>query len=110
MNKAQSLQFKVSCLGCSVCRALGYAGTPAELHFGRLNGLFNKKYRFVLGLCPEHHRGKTGIHFLGKKKFEAMHGLKVDHLVLETNFLINLLESKTKNETSSEIYQRLTIG
>ena len=46
---------------CFVC---GRYGT--EIHhtfFGNPNRKWSEKYKCVIGLCPEHHRGNTGVHF-----------------------------------------------
>lgn len=45
---------------CYVC---GRYGT--EIHhifFGTSNRKMSEKYRCVIGLCYEHHRGNTGVH------------------------------------------------
>ena len=62
---------KVAELGCAVCRRMGYEGTPAELHHPRRGtGMGQRASNYdVLPLCPEHHRGKTGVHGLGTKGF-----------------------------------------
>ena len=61
----------VAALGCAVCRRMGYEGTPAELHHPRRGtGMGQRASSFdVIPLCPEHHRGKTGLHGLGTKGF-----------------------------------------
>jgi hypothetical protein len=28
----------------------------------------------TVGLCAEHHRGKTGVHSMGRQEFEDLHG------------------------------------
>ena len=62
---------RVAELGCAVCRRLGYPGTPAEIHHRRAGkGLSNRaSHMEVIPLCPEHHRGATGLHGLGTKGF-----------------------------------------
>lgn len=62
---------RVAELGCAVCRRMGYEGTPAELHHPRRGtGLGQRASNYdVIPLCPEHHRGKTGVHGLGTKGF-----------------------------------------
>ena len=60
---------KLARLGCILCIRLGYGeGTPAEIHHIRRAG--KKSNAPVVPLCPEHHRGNTGIHGLGRKRFE----------------------------------------
>jgi len=42
----------------------------------------------VIGLCPEHHRGNTGVHGLGKKSFARTYGLSEEDLLELTNKLL----------------------
>ena len=64
---------KVADIGCIICYRAGYFGTPAEIHhirgLGLGMGVRNSHYN-VLPLCPEHHRGNTGYHGMGRKAFE----------------------------------------
>lgn len=63
--------------GCIICARLGYPGTPAEIHHIRTHtGAGRRASHFdTLPLCPEHHRGNTGIHGLGRKAFERRYGV-----------------------------------
>ena len=62
---------KVARLGCILCKsAFGYDDTPCEIHHIRRYG-GKRSLAPVIGLCPEHHRGNTGIHGLGRKEFKA---------------------------------------
>jgi hypothetical protein len=72
MNKLEKEHYgKVARLGCSLCKfALGYDDTPCEIHHIRRMG-GKRSLAPVIGLCPEHHRGNTGIHGLGRKEFES---------------------------------------
>jgi hypothetical protein len=67
---------KVAGIGCILCKRIGYEGTPAELHHPRRGtGMGQRASHYdVLPLCPEHHRGKTGIHGLGTKGFSKHWG------------------------------------
>lgn len=58
-------------LGCAVCRRMGYPGTPAEIHHPRIGvgGAQRAPHSAAIPLCPEHHRGRTGVHGLGTKGF-----------------------------------------
>jgi len=38
----------------------------------------------VLPLCPEHHRGKSGLHLLGRRKFEKLYECNVESLIMQT--------------------------
>lgn len=66
--------------GCIVCRLLGNAGTPAQLHHIREGqGMGTRASNWLtIPLCPEHHTGPHGIH--GDKTY--MRILKVDELDL----------------------------
>lgn len=63
--------------GCCLCRFLGLGETPAEIHHirhgmgaGQRNG-----NTMTIPLCPEHHRGNTGYHGMGRRAFEAAYGV-----------------------------------
>ena len=65
---------KLARLGCILCIKLGYGeGTPAEIHHIRRTS--KRSNAPVIPLCPEHHRGNTGIHGLGRKRFESLYNL-----------------------------------
>lgn len=55
---------KVAGLGCILCRHLGLGQTPASLHHVREGQGMSQRASdwLVVGLCHEHHQGKTGIH------------------------------------------------
>jgi len=73
-------------LGCAVCRRIGYEGTPAELHHPRegTGGGRRASHMDVIPLCPEHHRGKTGVHGLGTKGFPKHWGFGETELLEDT--------------------------
>lgn len=78
MKKAEKeYMSRVADLGCALCRHLGYPGTPAELHHPRNGiGMAMRASNFdVIPLCPEHHRGRSGVHGMGRKAFERAYGL-----------------------------------
>jgi hypothetical protein len=79
-------------LGCSVCRRMGYPGTPAELHHPRSGvGMGKRSSHYdVIPLCPEHHRGKTGVHGLGTKGFPKHWGYTEQDLLDDTKKLMGL--------------------
>lgn len=80
---------KVAELGCSLCRHQGNEGTPAELHHIRRAG--KRSNAPVIGLCPYHHRGSnTGIHGMGRKRFEREYDITEEALLLETLGLLNV--------------------
>jgi hypothetical protein len=85
MNKAERFHVdRVANAGCIICWQLDLGKTPVEIHHvAEGSGL--RSWFGVAGLCPEHHRGKTGLHGMGAKRFcaayripgETEHGLLV---------------------------------
>lgn len=63
--------------GCVLCAYLGYGYTPCEIHHLRCGmGMAQRNSdEMAIGLCPEHHRGATGYHGLGRRAFERMYGV-----------------------------------
>lgn len=55
---------RVATVGCIVCLMAGMPGTPAEIHHIRTGqgGAQRAPDELVIPLCPEHHRGSTGLH------------------------------------------------
>ena len=96
MNKETRKHYdEVARLGCALCRfVLGYAETPCEIHHIRRAG--KRDTAPVIGLCLEHHRGNTGIHGLGRKRFEACYSTDEETLLQKTMDLINEIRSKQK--------------
>lgn len=82
MTKDEKKSFdKIARLGCILCsEVLGYQGTPAELHHIRRFGS-KRSASPVIPLCPEHHRGNTGVHGLGAKGFEKKWGISQEALL-----------------------------
>ena len=76
---------EVAEMGCIVCKRMGYPGTPAELHHPRAGTGAGRRASDwdVIPLCPEHHRGKTGIHGLGTKGFPKHWGFDEQDLLSE---------------------------
>lgn len=71
---------KLAELGCILCiEHFGKYGTPAEIHHIRRSG--KRSNAPVIPLCPEHHRGNTGIHGMGRKSFEFRYGLTEEYLL-----------------------------
>ncbi len=64
---------EVAHMPCMVCKVKGLGASPAEVHH-----IFSTSERsnwLVVPLCPTHHRGSAGFHFLGQRAFERMHNL-----------------------------------
>lgn len=85
----------VSQLGCIVCARLGYPGTPAEIHHPRTKsrgiGLKASHYD-AIPLCVEHHRGQTGVHGMGTKRFAYEYGFDESDLLEDTQKLLSELK------------------
>jgi hypothetical protein len=77
---------RVAELGCAVCARLGYGQTPAELHHPRRGAGMGQRasHKEVIPLCPEHHRGRTGVHGLGTKGFAQFYGFDEADLLDDT--------------------------
>lgn len=78
-------------LGCMVCRRLFpyLAPGPVELHHLRGGGWGKGDYTTLIPLCPEHHRGDSGVHGLGTKGFGKHYGFTQADLLLDA---LSLLE------------------
>ena len=81
---------RVAELGCMVCKRMGYEGTPAEIHHKRAGtGAGRRSSHYdAIPLCPEHHRGKTGLHGLGTKGFPKHYGYDEDDLLADVRLLL----------------------
>lgn len=61
-------------IGCILCQHLGYGKTPAEIH--HVESVRDELSDYaVVPLCPEHHRGATGVHGLRRRGFEMRYKL-----------------------------------
>jgi rubredoxin len=74
---------KVAELGCALCWHIygPHEPGPVELHHDRSGGWGKGDYKTLMGLCPEHHRGKTGVHGMGTKAFERHYGITQKELL-----------------------------
>lgn len=76
---------KIAELGCILCSTkLGFEGTPSELHHIRRFGS-KRSASPVIPLCPEHHRGNSGVHGLGHKGFANKWGITEEELLERVN-------------------------
>jgi len=83
---------KVADIGCIICYRLGYAGTISEIHHVRGVGLgmgVRNSHDNVLPLCPEHHRGNTGYHGMGRKAFERKYETTEQDLLIQVKEMLN---------------------
>ena len=81
---------RVAALGCWICRRMGYFDTPAEVHHQRTGTGAGRRanHRRTVPLCPEHHRGQSGIHGLGTKGFARVYGITEVELIDEVRELL----------------------
>jgi len=87
-NAAEKKHYdRLAQLGCSLCRHLSYGETRCEIHHIRRMG-GKRDLAPVIGLCPEHHRGNTGVHGMGRKAFARFYGVTEEDLLEQTNLLI----------------------
>lgn len=87
MTKADRLHFdRVAALGCSLCFHLYGPHEPGEveLHHLRGNGWGRGDSSTVMPLCPEHHRGNTGVHGMGTRAFTRHYGISQHDLLVWT--------------------------
>lgn len=89
-TKTEKLHYdKVARMGCILCRTIfKIKDTPCEIHHIRRFGGARKNAP-VIGLCPEHHRGNTGVHGLGHKGFATRYGIDEQDLLEITNRLLS---------------------
>jgi hypothetical protein len=68
---------RVAAVGCLVCSSCFQRyGVAAEVHHLKAGGGSKRASHWdTMPLCPEHHRGNTGIHMLGQEGFHAMYGV-----------------------------------
>ena len=90
-NEEKKHLSRVADLGCAVCRRMGFPGTPAEIHHKRAGtGAGRRSSHWeAIPLCPEHHRGNSGIHGMGRKSFEKKYALTEEDLLEKTLELLN---------------------
>lgn len=73
---------RVAQVPCVLCTHLGLGSTLSEVHHIRAGQGAAQRAQDVLtvALCPEHHRGASGLHGLGVKGFYTRY--KLDELDL----------------------------
>lgn len=81
---------RVAELGCMVCYRMGYEGTPAEIHHRKAGmGIGQRSGNDqAIPLCPEHHRGSTGVHGLGVRGFRKHWGYGEEELLEDVRRLL----------------------
>jgi len=80
---------RVAQLPCAVCRRLGFLTYGVEVHHLRAGqGSKRADDEDTMPLCPEHHRGKTGVHGLGTKGFPKHYGFTEMDLLADTRSML----------------------
>lgn len=84
---------RVAELGCVLCLQLGYGATPAEVHHIRTGTGAGRRAPDdqTIGLCPEHHRGNTGLHGMGRKAFEIHYNFTELELLAEVRRILGVV-------------------
>lgn len=79
-------------LGCMCCLMGMNIHTPdVELHHLRAGQGWGKgDWMTLIPLCPEHHRGATGVHGLGTKGFPKHYGFTEHQMLDKTLHLLNI--------------------
>jgi hypothetical protein len=72
MSSASASRYKkrIAELPCLICAKLGWESQKVELHHVAEGSGLRSDFALV-PLCPEHHRGKAGLHGMGTKRFCA---------------------------------------
>ena len=85
---------RVAELGCVLCRHLGHGHSPAEVHHIREGAGMGQRspHYLTIPLCPEHHRGNSGVHGLGVRGFYTRY--KLDELDLLSMTIQGLMEAE----------------
>ncbi len=83
---------RVAGLFCRLCLRLGYGESPCEVHHIRTGTGAGRRApdEDTIGLCPEHHRGQTGLHGMGRKAFERRYGVTELELLAEVKILLGV--------------------
>lgn len=87
---------RVAEIGCVLCLQLGYGATPAEVHHIRTGVGAGRRApdTETLPLCPEHHRGNTGLHGMGRKAFEIHYKFTEFELLEEVRRILGFRDMK----------------
>ena len=84
-TKAQKERMgRLKYMPCIVC---GYS--PVEVQHCNTKMGLKKDHDATISLCFEHHRGKMGIHTIGRRLWEKLFGSE-DELLIKTNKLLGL--------------------
>lgn len=82
---------RVAQLPCAVCKRLGFLTYGVEVHHLRAGqGSKRASDEDTMPLCPEHHRGATGVHGLGTKGFPRHYGFTELDLLADTREMLGI--------------------
>jgi hypothetical protein len=86
-------------LGCMCCDiALDMFTPDVELHHLRAGQGWGKgDWMTLIPLCPEHHRGATGVHGLGTKAFPKHYGFTEQDMLDKALQLLNITPKGQKD-------------
>lgn len=85
MSRPRKHMARVASIGCILCKSQGINDSPAEVHHIREEqGVAMRASDWLtVPLCPEHHRGGSGLHGMGRKAFERVYKMsELDLLAL----------------------------
>jgi len=87
---------KVAAIGCVLCHLQGTPGSPSEIHHPRKGtGMGQRASHYdAIPLCPEHHRGNTGIHGMGVKAFTTYYDIDEAGLLHITRRLLGFQQEQ----------------
>jgi len=79
---------KIADFGCIICYLMGFPKSPCQVHHIRhKTGLSRRESHFkTIGLCLEHHTGKTGFH-TNSKLFNEKWGSQEELLKLNLKLI-----------------------
>ena len=80
--KAADHMEKVASVGCALCHLIGFGYVPCEVH--HIYDTAERSDFLTIGLCVEHHRGRTGFHGLGEREFNRRYKTSETHLLAQT--------------------------
>lgn len=76
---------RVAQIPCLICKRLGLESESEVHHIRDGQGMSQRAQHWLtIPLCPEHHRGGTGLHGLGTREFERRYKVSELDLLAET--------------------------
>ena len=80
---------RVARVPCVLCKHMGLGETPAQVHHLKYHRGASDRApdTLTIALCPEHHMGESGVHYLKEK------GLRLRYNLSELDLLAMTLEA-----------------